>query len=152
MQAVLGQDAVDYVSIDDAMSHGYHNFDEYIYFVLNKQQSLHTCKTCGGINHYSSCCPTAPGSVPEDILRAIRYPLGVRPWVFGGKGKGKGKGKGRGGRGRHGGRGVMAAWQQGDEEERDTAPPPPPPSDPPPPPEGDEAETEVYDDYDGWNS
>ena len=38
-------------------------------------------------------CPTLKSSVPEALLRKIRYPIDVNPWRFG-SGKGSGKGKG----------------------------------------------------------
>jgi hypothetical protein len=145
----------DYVSIDDAMSSGYVNFNDYIYFVMNRHPPsylLRTCLRCGGINHMVSSCSTPEHSVSEDILRSIRYPVGVRPWIFKGKGKGKGgKGKGKGrvysGKGKgH----IMAAWQSGASDwdlVADTAA-----AAPSEPSTSTEAATEVSDDYDGWNS
>jgi hypothetical protein len=91
---------------------GESTFHDYALNVLNREVTrMRTCRNCGGVNHFSHrdgvlICPTPDGSVPQSLLRNIRYPFGVTPWRFGnGKGKGKGKGKGgRGGRG-HGGRG-----------------------------------------------
>ena len=146
-----------YASIDDAMRNGCHDFDEYIYYVMNKQpptQLLRTCKRCGGINHMADKCATPEGSVSEYMLRNIRYPMGVRPWIFKGKGYGKGKGRGKGSRGRGGyaGRGNMVAWQFHHEDPEPPAlPPPETTGEPAAPPSPVDANAEIWDDYDGWN-
>ena len=153
------EDAYDsYVSIHDAMSNGYGNFNDYIYFVMNKQPPsylLRTCIRCGGINHMATSCTTPEHSVSEHILRSIRYPVGVRPWIFKGKGKGKGgkgKGKGRGyfGSGKSKGH-IMATWNPNPVADvTDSAPATP--IEPAEPSTSTAEATEVWDDYDGWNS
>ena len=166
-----------YVSVDDALSAGYHDFNQYMYFVMNKNPPtylLRTCIKCGGINHMALKCATPDGSVSEEILRMIRYPLGVRPWIFKDKGKGnKGRGFGNRGNGR-GGRfgirgkggyrppsGAMAMWQAFewvDEAEVDESVPglPSGPSQESDEPSSDSAPSqpaqETHDDYDGWNT
>jgi len=159
-----------YVSVDDALSAGYHDFNQYMYFVMNKNPPtylLRTCIKCGGINHMAIKCSTPEGSVSEEILRMIRYPLGVRPWIFKGKGKkGKGNSKGRGfgsrgnGRGAHRPSGVMATWQAFeyvDAEPDETVPglPSGPSQESDEPSSSDSAPPqpaqETHDDYDGWN-
>jgi len=69
---------------------------------------LRTCKNCGGVGHMAwnsekgDICPTLKSSVPEALLRKIRYPIDVNPWRFGsGKGSGKGKGKGKPSKGKY---------------------------------------------------
>ena len=150
-----------FVSINDAVQAGCDNFNDYIYYVMNKPaptSRLRTCINCGGINHMKDVCPTPPGTVSENVLRSIRYPLGVNPWLFNGKGKGKGKGHGKGSRGRGSGRGrgIMAAWQYFDEPMPETVTEPltettTPPDDTTTPSEPEQV-PETWDDYDGWNS
>ena len=146
-----------YASIDDAQSANYHNFHDYVCYSMDREASRHrTCNNCGGVNHLSHkdgvfVCPTPLGSVPIDMLRHIRYPFGIRPWVFGtGKGKGKAKGKGKpsargvGGRGR----GTYATWDD-DSVSHEHEPIVDVPSariD-----NDDEAVATIHDDFDGFN-
>ena len=127
-----------YFSWSDVDRSKFTNHTDYVYAVFARDAStLKTCKNCGGVNHLAYkdgklVCPTSPGSVPIDILKQIKYPVGVSPWRFGPGGKGKGKGRGRGGDGR--GRGGLNLQVDGDAE-----PEPAPEIEP------------IWEDFDGWN-
>ena len=148
-----------FFSLSDVAGSRSSTIADFVYAAFHRDaRGMKTCKGCGGINHFEyengkRICPTPENSVPIDMLKNIRYPVGVNPWRFhpygkGSKGSKGSKGKGRGGDGRGRGRGgYWMYWQEDDT----TTPTESTQEEPAPMDETPDGPFAIWEDNDGWN-